>query len=204
MAHNAPSETRRPAQATVGDTHRPADGTLELVGGKHVLRFERRLDHPVERVWAAITEPAELVGWLADGELDLVEGGAVELRWQNPISEELAAKYGIELPDDHDPGEVPVVRGTITRIEAPRLIEYDTDLHGLLRWELRPEGAGCVLTLTSTLPPMEDHLAAQILAGWHAHLDWLVEALAGHPVDWSDWPIDHWAEHRDRYAATLA
>ena len=27
------------------------DGTLVTADGRHVLRFERRLDHPVERVW---------------------------------------------------------------------------------------------------------------------------------------------------------
>ena len=29
------------------------DGTLERRGDTQVIRFERRLDHPVERVWRA-------------------------------------------------------------------------------------------------------------------------------------------------------
>lgn len=179
-----------------------AHGTAELIDGRHVLRFERRLAHPIERVWAAITEPKELVGWLAEAELDLVEGGSVVLRWQNPVAEEDAERYGIELPED-DPGP-PVVRGEVTRLDPPRLIEWDTDVHGVLRWELREDGAGCVLTLTSMLPPVEDFPVEQTLAGWHLHLDLLDEALAGRPADWANWPIELWAEHRDRYAAQRA
>jgi uncharacterized protein YndB with AHSA1/START domain len=184
------------------ESRRSADGTVELVDGKHVLRFERRLAHPVERVWAALTEPDELVGWLAEAELDLVEGGSVELRWQNAISDEDVARYGVDLPEDRS--ELPVVRGTVTRVDPPRLIEYETDLHGRLRWELHEDGPGCLLTFTSTMPRVEDHLLAQTLAGWHFHLDLLDETLAGHPADWENWSIEHWAEHRDRYAARVA
>ena len=39
------------------------DGTLVTVDDRHVIRFERRLDHAVERVWRAITEPGELSNW---------------------------------------------------------------------------------------------------------------------------------------------
>ena len=38
-----------------------ADGVLEKQEGKDVLRFELHLAHPIERVWAALTEPDELV-----------------------------------------------------------------------------------------------------------------------------------------------
>ena len=34
-----------------------ADGVLEKKERKDVLRFERHLAHPIERVWAALTEP---------------------------------------------------------------------------------------------------------------------------------------------------
>jgi hypothetical protein len=63
----------------------PADGTFEKRDDRYVLRFERRLRHPIERVWAALTEPGELVGWLAEAEIELVEGGRVHLRWLNHL-----------------------------------------------------------------------------------------------------------------------
>lgn len=35
------------------------DGTVELTDGKRIIRFERRLAHPIDRVWAALTGPDE-------------------------------------------------------------------------------------------------------------------------------------------------
>lgn len=165
------------------------EGTVREIAGKYVLRFERRLNHPIEKVWAALTEPELLADWLAQADLELVEGGSIELRWQNT--------------DEH--GNSAVARGTITRLEPPRLLEYDTDFHGLLRWELRDDGHGCVLTFTNVTPAPEDWLPI-VLAGWHIHLDHLTDALAARAVDWPRWTLDHrdeWAKHRDGYAARL-
>jgi hypothetical protein len=39
------------------------DGILLTVEGRSVLRFERALDHPPEKVWRAISDPAELEHW---------------------------------------------------------------------------------------------------------------------------------------------
>ncbi len=39
------------------------DGDLISIDNRPALRFERRLDHSVERVWRAVTEPAELDRW---------------------------------------------------------------------------------------------------------------------------------------------
>jgi uncharacterized protein YndB with AHSA1/START domain len=41
------------------------EGTVQQVDGRYVLRFERRLNHPVEKVWAALTESDRLAEWLA-------------------------------------------------------------------------------------------------------------------------------------------
>jgi uncharacterized protein YndB with AHSA1/START domain len=38
-------------------------GRLETVDDRPALRFERRLNHPVARVWRAVTEPDELERW---------------------------------------------------------------------------------------------------------------------------------------------
>jgi uncharacterized protein YndB with AHSA1/START domain len=188
-----------PEQATLG--------TLEEVDGKRVLRFERRLDHPVERVWAALTEPEQLAGWLAAAdELELVEGGRVVLRWLNTGDRHEWESYGVILPDDFDPDAEDVVTGTVTSVDAPSVLEFDTDRFGTLRWELREEGAGCTLTFTSELPAdFPDEMAAQTMAGWHDHLDLLTEALAGRPVvDWSKQSLEEWAQLRDRYAEVLS
>ena len=105
-----------------------ADGTLETSGGRDVLRYERRLSHPVERVWRAITQPEEIVHWLGEVELEPVEGGTVVLRWLNTPEETVA-------------------RGTVTAFDPPRALELDTDVHGVLRWELEADGDAWPLDL---------------------------------------------------------
>ena len=174
---------------TAPTTH-PADGTIETREGRHVLRYERRLGHPVDRVWAALTEPRELRGWLADAEVDLRPGGRVRLAWLNT----------------DDQGNHAVATGTITALEPPRLLEFDLTPHGLLRWDLREldEGTALVLTVHADAPSDQIGLA---LAGWHIHLEHLADALDGRPVDWPSWDAVHrprWKEIRAAYSARSA
>lgn len=169
-------------------TIHPADGTLETRDGRHVLRYERRLAHPVERVWAAITEPRELRGWLGDVDIDLVEGGRVQVRWLN----------------SDDEGNRAVADGTVTALAPPRLLELDTEPHGVLRWELAAAGDGeTALTLTVAVPAPNEQVGSA-RAGWHIHLEHLADALAGRPVDWPRWSEDHlprWKELHAEYVA---
>jgi uncharacterized protein YndB with AHSA1/START domain len=167
-----------------------SDGT-ESPGpaGSRRLRFERRLPHPVERVWAALTDPGELAGWLADAELDLRVGGAVGLRWL----------------DTDDEGHRAVARGTISALEPARVLEYETDPDGRLRWELLAEGDGCLLTFEAEAAVPEGRRADR-LAGWHVRLDGLAAALAGTSVDPERFDEEHRPrrrEQRARYAARL-
>jgi uncharacterized protein YndB with AHSA1/START domain len=173
------------AQAHV--TTDPADGTLETRDGRHVMRFERRLAHPVQRVWSALTEPDELRAWLADADIELVRGGAVQLRWLNT----------------DDEGNRAVMNGTITALEPPRLLEIESDIHGLLRWELASEDRATRLVFTVSVPAPNDAVTL-VRAGWHIHLEHLADALDGRPVDWPRWDADHrprWQELHDAYAA---
>ena len=167
------------------------DGTLERRGNRQVMRFERRLGHPVERVWRALTEPGELAKWLALAELDLREGGAVVLTWQNT---------------DED-GNTATARGIVSALDPPRLLELDTDIHGTLRWELEPSGDdGTLLTFTVDARLPQDY-ELEVLSGWHIHLDHLETVLDGGTIDWPHWDREHkpdWGRIRDRYAARAA
>jgi uncharacterized protein YndB with AHSA1/START domain len=163
-----------------------ADGVLDRRDGKDVIRFERHLAHPVERVWAALTRPDELIHWWGEAKIELVEGGRFELRWLNT---------------DED-GNAAEVHGTITRLRPPNLLETSGDLHGVLRWELRPEAGGTLLTFTSTLD-LPEEFRTRTVAGWHFHLDALAEALDGREVDLVN-PEGRWAPIHERYLAKLA
>jgi uncharacterized protein YndB with AHSA1/START domain len=164
-------------------------GILETRDGFHLLRLERHLDHPVEEVWAALIEPEQLVRWLAEAEIDPAVGGRVVLRWLNT----------------DDRGNQAVMRGTITKLMPNSILEINSDIHGLLRWELQRDGSGCTLRFSSALPVPNDQVMVA-LAGWHIHLEHLADALDGKPVDWPNWMADHydrWSELHVRYIATV-
>jgi uncharacterized protein YndB with AHSA1/START domain len=162
-------------------------GTIEtLDDGRYVLRYERQLRHPVEAVWAALTEPEQMEQWWAHAaELELAEGGRARLEWLNGPA---------------------VAEGRVTRLEPPTTIEFDTDIHGRLRWELEPDGDGTVLTFTADAQLPEDW-ELEVLAGWHIHLDHLEHVLDGGTIDWPSWSQEHmpeWERIRARYEAALS
>jgi len=126
------------------------NGSLETVDDRPALRFERRLDHPVERVWRAITEPAELARWFVD---------AVE--WKPEAGEVFEAR-----------GQT----GEVTELEPPHLIAWIFGAD-LFRFELRPAGDGCLLVFTHVFD--DRALGAQQAAGWEAYLNRLDSHLAG-------------------------
>lgn len=160
------------------------EGTYTRDGDTAVLRFERLLEHPVAQVWAALTEPDRLATWLAEVDLEPAVGGAVEMRFSNP------------------PGYL--VRGLVTRVDAPRLLEYTWtstgEPAGTVKWQLIPVGRRCILLLTHTVEGHWDE--AGTLAAWHLHLCLLGDALAG----LATWPLSQarWRELHHSYAGTIA
>lgn len=157
----------------------------KLDDGRHQVRFERRLKHPIDRVWSAITEPDEIEAWLARAELEPREGGRVRLEWLNTGDEEVVA------------------RGTVAAIDPPRLLTLDTDAHGTLTWELRDDDGQTHLTFTATLDMPDEHVTMNV-AGWHVHLDFLDDWLDdGTRVDWPHWPRERWDAIHERYEASM-
>ena len=162
------------------------DGVLETrEDGKRVVRFERQLGHPVERVWAALTEPDQLIAWWGEAEVDLA-GGAFTVRWLNT----------------DDAGNSVVMRARITELDPPHVLEIAGEPHGVLRFELRADDGGTVLSFTSTLELPDDY-RAKVLAGWHCHLDFLAGALEGRRADLVNVADGPWAAIHERYAAAL-
>jgi uncharacterized protein YndB with AHSA1/START domain len=175
----------------------PADGTLEQIDGRAVIRFERRYPHPVERVWDAITRPEQLALWMGEGEveLELVEGGRFDVHTTGPseLVDAIVAEAGEESL---------VRRDTVLRVEPPFVLEHTFyGATSIVRWELRPDGDGCVLRLTHTQPDIGTAQAPSALAGWHAWLELLRQALDGRPAEWTR---RTWDGHRNAYVARLA
>ena len=166
--------------------HPTADGTINKApDGSTTVRFDRRLRHPIERVWQALTDPDELRRWWGDTKLDPVEGGLFQLRWRNT--------------DEH--GNVATLDGTITRIDPPRLLEIsaawgstDPNQPGTrtrLTWQLEPDGDHTLLHFTNTISGSPDHpdttgpstTDTTTAAGWHLHLEALAALLSGGQLD---------------------
>jgi uncharacterized protein YndB with AHSA1/START domain len=128
--------------------------SLQTRDGRSVLRMERRLKHPPEKVWKAMTEPERLADWFPGSvTLDLRAGGALTF----------------ELDGDGD-------TGTITDLDPPRLIAYTWGADHL-RWELYPDGEGTRLVLLHTFDDRAG--AASYGAGWHTCIVALDLALDG-------------------------
>ena len=155
-------------------------GTYATVDGRPALRFERRLHHPVEAVWRAITDPDELAHWFpARIKPDLRVGGRVSFADEGAAGEE----------------------GVVTEVDAPRRFAFRWG-GGELRFELEPEddGAACRLRFTHVLP--ERDMGAMVAAGWHVCLDLLARRLDGEDTEApSSEPTPEWRAHDDDYLA---
>lgn len=162
----------------------PAYGVLDVGDDRCVLRYDRYLTHSLEQVWEALTEPGELAAWWGDAQVELIEGGRFVLSWLNTLED----------------GTRAVMHGTITALEPPRLLEITGDIHGVLRFELRAEGAGTHLLFSSTLE-LPSEFRTKVLAGWHFHLDALATALAGGRTDLYHLP--GWDEIHQQYLERL-
>jgi uncharacterized protein YndB with AHSA1/START domain len=148
--------------------------TLSTENGRTVLRMQRELRHPVEKVWRAITEPGELAGWFpAAVELDL--------RLDGPITFTFEPDAGA-LPEDQ------VGSGVIRAYEPPRLIEY-TWGDEVLRWELIPADSGCLLLLTATYDDRPG--SASYTSGWIMCFDALERVLGGSSVPEKEYAVLH-------------
>jgi uncharacterized protein YndB with AHSA1/START domain len=134
----------------------PARGAEVRKGGeKWTLILVRELRHSPEKVWEALTDPAQLREWApfeVDGNLGTA-GSTVKLTW-----------VGAPAPIDT----------RVTRADAPEVLEYDD-----IRWELEPVGNGTRLTLWHNI----DHrYVTWGAAGWHISFDVLDHYLAGDPI----------------------
>lgn len=135
------------------------DTSLHADGDRTAIRIERRLGHPPEKVWRALTEPSHLNQWFPfDVEPELVVGGTVRFA---------------------EKGEGPASTGKITELDPPKVIAYTWE-GDHLRWEVRPADGGSLLLLTHTVA--DRYGSASFAAGWHACIDGLLDVLAGRPV----------------------
>jgi hypothetical protein len=134
----------------------PASGAeVRKDGEKWTLILVRELRHSPEKVWQALTDPAQLREWApfdVDTSLGTV-GTTVKLTWV---------------------GTRQTMETRVTRANAPNVLEY-----GDIRWELESLGGGTRLTLWHSIDRRFISMGA---AGWHIGLDALDRLLNGTPI----------------------
>lgn len=159
----------------------------ESDGERWTLVFVRDLRHSPEKVWEALTDPAQLGEWSPyTADRNLGQAGEATLTML-----------------DDGPGPSEGMSEFVSRAEPPTLLEY-TWGGDRLRWELVALGSGTRLTLRHTL--RERKWMPEVAAGWHLCFDVAEHLLDGHPVG----PIrgkkahDHgWEGLREIYARKL-
>lgn len=130
--------------------------TTRSNNGRYSVQIERWLDHPVERVWRAITERDQLSRWypMSVTELDLRVGGRITV----------------------DDGEGTVYRGLVQELDPPRVFSI-TEVDDLLHIQLEPDGDGCHLIFRHTFD--DPSIMESVETGWNECLNALEEILAG-------------------------
>jgi uncharacterized protein YndB with AHSA1/START domain len=145
------------------ESYRPgpaAGAEIRKEGDQWTLVLVRDLRHPPAKVWQALTEPAYLREWSPfDADGSLAAAGTVKLTT-------------VGAPGPH------VTESTVTRAEAPRLLEYSWGGSNL-RWELEPHDGGTRLTLWHNIDRGYISWGA---AGWHICFDVLELFLEGKPI----------------------
>ena len=147
---------------TTAQKYEPGPATAAQVrkneGDTWTLVLDRDLRHPPEKVWEALTDPAQLREWAPfDADRSLATAGST-----------------VKLTTVGAPGPH-VTETKITRADAPRVLEYNWG-GGNIRWELKPSGRGTHLTLWANI---DRRYIAMGAAGWHIALDVLDHLLSG-------------------------
>jgi uncharacterized protein YndB with AHSA1/START domain len=132
-------------------------GTYVEDDGQPAVRFQRTYPHPIERVWAAVSEPDELAHWFpSQVKLDPHVGGAIDFSGDPNLESS---------------------SGTILAFEPPCRLTF-TWGGDELRFELEPVGTNeCRLTLIDVLG--ERDTAARNASGWTVCLAELDKHLNG-------------------------
>ena len=134
---------------------------VRKTGDTWTLILARELHHSPEKVWQALTDPAQLREWApfdADGRLDAA-GTTVKLTT-------------VGAPSPH------VTETIVTRADAPSVLEYRWGGFDM-RWKLERLSSGTRLTLWHNIDRRYISMGA---AGWHICFDVLDHLLSGDPI----------------------
>ena len=140
----------------------PSGVTVHKIEGPNwELVLVRELHHPPEKVWKALTNPADLREWAPfDADKSLGHAG-----------------NKVNLTTIGAPQEM-ITETTVTKADEPKSLEYKWGQNDM-RWELESRGSGTRLTLWTSIDKRFISMGA---AGWHICFDVLDHLLDGDPI----------------------
>jgi uncharacterized protein YndB with AHSA1/START domain len=140
------------------DLDRERLGIASIDQGEAELAFERVIDAPLERVWAALSDADEIAAWMFAVRVEFEPGRRLVIHWADGSQ----------------------IGGAIVGWDPPRTLAFEwDDGHGpsTVRFDLDVLEGGTRLRLTHRRLPAGD--APGTLTGWHSHLIALDDHLRG-------------------------
>lgn len=155
-------------------------GRLDVRGDFATMTFRRRLPHPIDAVWAAITDPAQRETWFGTTTIEAHPGGTITMMPHDPPAAPEAKRLTGRILTWQPPGDP----GTGTRTAVlehewrQRIVE-----DGVVRYELTEDGEATVLVFTHRGLSLRN--AQGFIPGTHAFLDRLAAHLSAEEIpDW--------------------
>ena len=151
----------------------------------YAVHFGRRSKHSPERLWRAISEPAQVAAWMGyPARIDLRPGG----------------EFTIDF-DSTNPGDV--LDGVIVRVEPRRRLQYVWG-SSVVDWVIEPDVIGSSYTFAQSGLALRDVPDEErLVAGWHDFLESLDGYLDGRPRDAAA-GRHRWEQLKPRYRALLS
>lgn len=164
--NGAPSPGRGP-----GSVDEPR--TLKAEEPNATIEFQRLLHHPIEEVWTAITDPAEVAAWFMV-QLDRPPtSGSISMRYSNGLH----------------------ATGRVLDWDPPHVYEYEWNIapgptlprgeQSVVRWELTAIEGGTLLVVTHR--KLTRHTAEVFSRGFSSFLDRLSAQMDRRPLPEPPW-----------------
>lgn len=149
-------------------------GELQVDQANASIVFRRRLAHPIQEVWAAVTEPGQLSEWfMTTVRREETRGGSLVMEHPNGVR----------------------ASGRVLEWRPPRVYEYEWNVEpgpnlpngeaAIVRWELAPCEEGTLLVLTHL--KLTRPTAETFERGLRVFLDRLAAHLDGTPLPHPPW-----------------